>query len=313
MTNQSMGPQGASASSPQWLTDLNDAIQSGDDLGLWRLLDQHRDPVEAHHRLVRQVARLAYKVGDHTRFSEMFLVPIIEYAGTQVLDEDVVWRAADHCIGEALNIWLAPKTRKTVFAGIRPYDWIGTWRPGVLQCHLHSTVPGRQQKQVQFLTETIDCPAEAPRLGFICMVLTGERGWPQLPPADTLRDNRFKSVLSFALQKRDGAAGPMVLTPDRVQFAVTDGLCLWLHMVSQAVPIIGWSAAPLAASPDVVKITLAFEHDEVPHTQFTVRKHQVGLEGLECVLSMLREIAPMLDTPMDLPRSRKISRTLALT
>lgn len=313
MTNQSMGSPGASGSTSQWLTDLNAAIQGGDDLGLWELVEQHRDPVEAHHRLASQVARLAYTVGDRTRFSEMFLVPVIESPGTQVLQEDVLWRSADHCIGEALNIWLPPKTRKTVFAGIRPYDWIGTWRPSVLRCHLHSTVPGRQHKQVQFLTETIDCPTEAPRLGFICMVLTSERGWPQLPEADTLRDNRFKSVVSFALQKEEGMQGPTILTPDRVQFSVTDGLCLWLHMVNEVVPIIGWSAAPLAASPDVVKITLAFDHEKVPYTQFTLRKHQVGLEGLDSVLAMLRHIAPMLDTPMDLPARAAISRTLDLT
>lgn len=313
MTNQFMGSQGASGPSAQWLTDLNDAIQSGDEPGLWQLLEQHRDPVEAHHCLADQVARIAYAIGDRYRFSEMFLIPVIEAPGTAVLEEDALWRSADHCISEALNIWLAPKTRKTVFARVRPYDWIGTWRPGVLRCHLQSTVPGVKVKQVQFLTETIDCPEEAPRLGFICMVLTSERGWPQLPAADTLRDNRFKSVVSFALQKREGDAGPTILTPDRMQYSVTDGLCLWLHMVNEAVPITGWSAAPLAASPDVVKITLAFEHDKVPHTQFTLRKHQVGLEGVEAVLAMLRDIAPMLDTPMDVPVAARISRTLDLT
>lgn len=312
MTQQPLASPTA-ASTAQWLTDLSHAIQSGDDHGLWRLVGRHHDQVEAHHRLATQVARLAYTVGDRARFSEMFLVPVIESPGTKLLDEPSVWRPADYCIGEALDSWLPPKTRKTVFAGIRPYDWIGTWRPGVLRCHLHSTVPGGHQKKVTFLTETIDCPVEAPRLGFVCMVLTSERGWPQLPPADTLRDNRFKSVVAYALQPEAQASSPTVLAPDRVQFAVTDGLCLWLHLLHEAVPITGWTAAPLAASPDVVKVTLAFDHEQVPFSQFTLRKHQIGLEGVEAVLGMLQALAPTLDAPMDAPRVTSVAKTLALT
>ena len=103
------------------------------------------------------------------------------------------------------------------------------------------------------------------------------------------------------------------MTPDRLQFALTDGLCLWLHMVNHAVSITGWTAAPLAASPDTIKLTLAFQDEQVPFTQFTLRKHQVGLDGLQSVLAMLKEIAPMIDTPMDIPQRQSIPLTLSLT
>lgn len=66
------------------------------------------------------------------------------------------------------------------------------------------------------------------------MALTNDRGWPQLAEVNTLRDNRFKTVVSHALIE-DIALPPTVLTPDRVQFAVTDGLCLWLHLLNEAV------------------------------------------------------------------------------
>lgn len=313
MTNPLSAGSNANDTGLQWLTDLNQAIQAGNDLDLWRVIEQHRDPVEAHHKLATQVARLAYVVGDRSRFSEMFLVPVIESAGTRLLEEDKLWRQADQCVGEALDSWLPARTRKTVFAGIRPYDWIGTWRPGVLRCHLHSTVPGGLNKKVTFLTETIDCPEDTPLLGFICMVLTSERGWPQLPAADTLRDNRFKSVVAYALQSHPKSTPPTVLAPDRMQFSVTDGLCMWLHLLNEAVPIKGWTAAPLAVSPDVVKVTLAFDHEVTPYSQFTIRKHQIGLEGVRSVLTMLQSIAPTFDTPMDMPRSAAVSRTLSLT
>lgn len=287
-------------SSTEWLASLNEAIQRGNDQILWQLLAQHDDQVEAHHKLATQVARLAYLVGNRPRFSEMFLVPVIDSPSGRVVDDPDAWRHASFCIGEALDEWLPPRVRKTVFGGIRPYDWIGTWRPSILRSHLHSTVPGGVVKEATFLSETIELPQDAPKLGFICMVLTGERGWPQLPAADTLRDNRFKSVLAMALQPLERAEFPVVLAPDRMQFAVADGLCLWLHMLHEAVPILGWTAAPLAASPDVVKVTLALESESVCFSQFTLRKHQIGLEGVDAVLIMLQALAPTMDAPMDM-------------
>lgn len=314
MTNQSsLEGQPVLATSIEWLTNLNDAIQAGDDNGLWQLLEQHGDQVEAHHKLATQIARLAYLVGGKPRFSEMFLVPVIDGPSGRVVDDTAAWKQATYCIGEALDSWLPSKVRKTVFDGIRPYDWVGTWRPAILRSHLHSTVPGGTVKQASFLSENIELPDEAPKLSFICMVLTAERGWPQLPAADTLRDNRFKAVVGMALQPRERAEPATVLAPDRMQFAVADGLCLWLHMMHQAVPITGWMATPLAASPDVVKVTLALDSESVRYTQLTLRKHQIGLEGVEAVLTMLQSMAPTIDAPMDMPQPRKQSRTVLLT
>ena len=305
---------GASArSATQWLADLSQAINLDDDSGMWRLLEQHHDPVEAHHNLATEVARLAYRIADRTRFSEMFLVPVIEPSHGAVLQNKDLWRQADFCLGEALNAWLPPKTPKTVFAGVRPYDWIGTWRPGVLRSHLRSAVPGSRNPKLSFLTEHIDCPKEAPRLGFICMVLTSERGWPQLPEASSLKDNRFKLVAGHALRANERALTPTILTPDRVQFAVTDGLCLWLHLLNEAVPLKGWSATPIVSTPDVVKITLHLDSEEVPWTQFTIRKHQIGLQGLDAVLTMLAAIAPSLDSPMDVPAVKRHVEVIDLT
>jgi hypothetical protein len=52
-------------------------------------------------------------------------------------------------------------------------------------------------------------------------------------------------------------------------------------------------------SPDVVRIVLSFEHEEVPFTQFSVRKHQIGLEGLDELFVTLADIAHQLDHSAD--------------
>lgn len=312
MTNNTLGSAPTSPAT-QWQADLDHAIRAGDDHGVWEVMAQHHDQEEAHQKLAMQVARLAYQVSDRVRFSEMFLVPVIAPGEPNLFEDVALWRQASFCIGEALDGWLPARTRKTVFGGIRPYDWIGTWRPSVLRRHLNSTMPGANVKQVQFLSETIQCPDEAPKLGFISMVLTSERGWPQLPQANTLRDNRFKSVVGYALQATEKDETPTVLTPDHMQFAVTEGLSLWLRMLHETCPITGWSVLPVAASPDVVKITLVLDHPEVPLCQFTMRKHQIGLIGVNDVLLTLREMATMKDSPMDMPGTEQKARALDLT
>lgn len=293
-----------------WLDNLNTAIKACDDTGLWRLVSQHHDQVQAHSVAAENIARIGYTLRDRVHFSEMFAVPVIEQPGARVLGNDIAWKHARHCISEALDGWLPCKARKTVFSELRTYDWVSAWRFSVLRSHLLSVVPGSRIKTSTFLSEDIELPSEAPRLGFILMVLTSEHGWPQLPSANSLRDNRLKTVVSYALQGSSAGPAPVILPPDRLQYSMADGLCLWLSMLHEAVPITGWIAAPIEASPDVVKVTLTLDHEKIQYSQFTLRKHQVSLLGVDAVLEMLSSIAPRIDEPDDTPASLKERRRL---
>lgn len=42
-----------------------------------------------------------------------------------------------------------------MFNGMRPYDWIGTWRPEIIRRHLLSVVPGSGNKKAEFQAEWI--------------------------------------------------------------------------------------------------------------------------------------------------------------
>lgn len=281
----------------RWLQDLSAVITAGDDQALWRVMARHVDPYQAHSTLASEVCRLSYQVTNRSHFCEMFLVPVLQTPGSTLLRNPAVWEQADQCIGDAIDAWLPPRTRKTVFAGIRPYEWIGAWRPTVVQQHLRSTVPGATRGKVNFLAENLELPLEVSRLGFLTMVLTSEHGWPQLPPADTLRDQRFKKVVAGALQEAPEA--PLVLAPDHMRHAVTDGLCMWLRHLSGQVYVVGWTASPIASTPDEVAVALTFDHEEVPFSQIIVRKHQVGLDGLDELFVTLEDIAQRMEGPMD--------------
>ncbi len=282
-----------------WQVELDEAIRRNDDAGMWDVIARQEDQEEAQEAMATLVSRLAYRVDGRARFAEMFLLPIIEPAGGDVISNEMNWKAASFAIGEALDGWLPKKMTKTVFNGIRPFDWVGTWRPAVIRSHLQRTLPGNDQARLTTITEEIEYPDEAPRLGFLCMVLTSQLGWPALPAPSTMADKRLRDVVGFALHHTQHSALPIVLTPDRVQFAVVDGVCLWLTELDQANKILGWSATPIANSADVIKITLRLESEKVPMTQFTMRKHQIGLRGVNDVLQVLASLAPVMDLLRD--------------
>ena len=72
MTNQtSLESQPVVGSSIQWLTNLNEAIQAGDDNGLWQLLAQHRDQVDDAARAERVFEPRAQRV-------EMAVRPVLD-------------------------------------------------------------------------------------------------------------------------------------------------------------------------------------------------------------------------------------------
>jgi hypothetical protein len=291
-----------SGSAHLWQSALGEAITHNDDQRMWEIVSGHADQDEAHEAMATLISRLAYRLGRKVRFNEMFLMPIIQMAGSDVISNESLWKQSSYAISESLDIWLGRDTYKTIFNGIRPFDWVGTWRPHIIRTHLMRTVPGSQIEKVASITENIDCPDDAPRLGFLCMVLTSERGWPGLPQTNSQRDERLKTVVSHVLSTGPDSA-PIVLAPDRVQFAVTDGVNLWLMSLHEAVGISGWSATPIAQTPDVIKITLRLESEQVRWTQFTVRKHQIGLQGVNEILALLAGIAPFVDTPNDMAAS----------
>ena len=291
--------------SANWQVELDDAIRRNDDAGMWEVVERQPDQEEAQGAMATLVSRLAYRIDSRPRFSEMFLLPIIESANSQLIGNTDNWKAASFAVGEALDRWLPRQSLKTVFNGIRPFDWVGTWRPAVLRSHLYRTMPGNDQTKINTITEDIVYPDVAPRLGFLCMVLTSDRGWPALPAASTMADKRLKDVVGYALHHVEGAAAPIVLTPDRVQFAVTDGVCLWLTELDRTCKLLGWSATPVANSADVIKVTLRLDSEQVPLTQFTVRKHQIGLRGVDEIMQMLMSLAPVMDVARDMPQREK--------
>lgn len=236
--------------------------------------------------------RVAFRLGGSLRFSELFLIPIIGRMQDLPLCDPVRWTWIEQPLADALDRWLGSKRRRSVFARLYPYDWISSWTAEALRAHVLSTVPGWHTQTLTFLPEYLDLPAEAPRLVYICIVLTARRGWPELPAEG---EARFRKVLALSLQGHEEPE-PVVLSPGAPAEAVPDGLFYWLQELAESVGIAGWSVHFTPASADVVKVTLALGRQS-SHVQFAVRLHQVGSDGLRHLLRLLTDTAPMLERP----------------
>jgi len=292
----------------QWGIDVDRAILEGDDASLWRVISAAPDQDAAMQELADRIPRLIYNHRGQVHLSELFLVPVLATgAAAQLFADKGAWRSAANCIEDTCRSWFGrTPARLKLFPYVRPYDWLGTWRPSVLRSHLLATVPGQQLPRADFLTEVIDLPEAAPRLGFLALVLTTRAGWLNLPEVDATQDARFKLVVSSALQAQ--AEHPLTtLTPERVQFAVSDGLCRWLQELHAVVPIEGWMVTLQPTAPDVVRVTLRLDDKAVPFSQFTMRNHQLGTFGIAEVIEKLANLAQMMDQPMDTaPRSQRV-------
>ena len=269
------------------------ALEGADDECLWRVIRSMPDEDQALRAVAEEATRLMRRRHCGPLFSELFLVPVIERTIGEVVDNRLSWKNAENCISESLRAWLGERVDQTIFRGVTPFEVICAWEPSTCREHLLTVANGPSRRTVTVLPEAVLLPEGAPRLGFIVVAVSDRRGWPQLPPPDTLRDTRFRTVLGYALSRSACADIVQVLAPDQVSAALADGFCLWLAMLHAAVPIVSWDMSPCATRHDGVKVTLNFAEGQ-GGGKFILRRHQLAPVGLDCVALCLAALAPRI-------------------
>lgn len=209
------------------------ALDCADDERLWHTLRQHPDEDRLLRVVAEEAPRMAHRLRTAPFFSELLLVPVIERNRGAVVGNAESWKGAERCVSDALQLWQGQSRRNTVFRGVLPYEWIAAWEPSMLRHHLLAAAPGASHRSLTFQPAPLHLPDEAPRLGFIVVAVTDGRGWPELPPPDTLRDVRFRDVVGHALATGPNGQAAEVLHPDQVSAGLADGLCLWLAMLTK--------------------------------------------------------------------------------
>lgn len=262
------------------------ALEASDDERLWRTFRNSLDEDHLLRVIADEAPRMLHQSRGGPYFSELYLVPVIEDVAGAVIANDVCWKGAEKCISDAVRAWHGRTADQTVFRGVRPYEWIAAWEPSALRQHLRAKGTGAR-RDFTFNPQPLLLPDGAPRLGFVVLAIGQRKAWPQLPVPDTLRDARFRQVVAHALADSRAAE---VLPPDQVSAALTDGICLWLAKVHEAVGIKAWDLSPCPSKPDALRVCLTLG-TRGALLEFDVRRHQVAPVGTDCISAMLASIA----------------------
>ncbi len=273
-------------------------------------MNEQSNNEDAKDTLAEKVSRMAYSHGGRSIYCELFMLPVIALDGTPLLPSSE-WGDVNQAVNEAIEKWFSRDSKVVLFSGVTPYDWVSTWTPKVLRAHLMRLLPKAEKtERIVFYSEDIALPTNAPRLGFITVACSTHRQWPSIPEADSGKDERLKSVIKLAIQIADKSQDPLsrppsvVCTPERVRFAVADGICNWLNHLHEHVGITGYTATPSERNMDVIKVTLALKSQDVPLTQFLIRQHQIGNQGVQDVLAILHYMAPVMDWAADMTQNQ---------
>jgi hypothetical protein len=171
--------------------------------------------------------------------------------------------------------------------------------------------------RVEFSSQAIVLPPEAPQLGFIVIGCSTHTQWLQEQPCPG-KTARLQSVVGqvLSLASSGGDAGATsgtdsgkgegtgagealrdscrVWAPKSAHEAITDGLVQWLRSLHSRVGIASYCVNPCALDRDVIEITLQLQSGAVRQTLFLLRRHQVGHQGIAIVLTSLHALTPTL-------------------
>ena len=281
---------------PRWKEDLSSAVEQSDEMKIWEIMQWQIHNPQAADALAELVGRLEYESSNTRIFSEIFLLPIIQNAGENIVHNKPVWKASSEAIGAAVRQWF-PNDHVTTLFPTAPNDWIANWTPNVTRWFLFTMKLGGKSDPVSFPAWEIELPESAPKLGFMVIVCSRQRGWPITPNLDSSSDSRLKTIVRCALQMAEGSPGcqPIVLSPQRIAPAVTDGIIQWLVQLHEVTAITGFVVGHSTEPTDVVQITLRLDSEDVPLTRFNLRMHQIGMTGLHEILAVLQSVAPNLE------------------
>lgn len=266
------------------------ALDSGEEERLWEEVRRSWDEDRLMQVLAEEAPRMTHRFRRGLRFSELLLVAVVERDRGAVVGNTAAWKTAEPCLADALGTWLGGPRNHTVFRQVMPYEWIAAWGPSIFREHLTPRVPPCASNRITFHPEQVMLPDEAPRLGFIVLSVTSEKGWPALPVPNTLRDARFRDVVGHAFGAGAESSAAVVLAPDQVSAALADGVCLWLAMLHDVIGITAWDMSPCASHPDAVRVSLTLEHQDTPLV-FPIRRHQLGPVGVDCIACVLASLA----------------------
>lgn len=283
-----------------WVLRLARAVEAEDQAAIWRLMNQHLGNETAQQLLADEVSRVTTVTASGTELTELYLVPVVAPGNSGVIGSAEAWTYANATLQPLISEWFGAGHRIKLLDRIFPMEWIAAWDPADLRRVLALATRALSGPLPVTSHSPIPLPHAAPRLGFIAMTVSAAGRWPCAPP-ESRNDVRFADIARHTLCMASESTGltpahlPAVLTPDRMQYAFTDGVCLWARMLHERVGIVGWHIQPTTVKQDSVNILLHLADELMPVTYIALRLHQIGAAGFQDIVAQLWMCAPNLE------------------
>lgn len=283
-----------------WVRRLALAVEKVDQTAIWGLMNQHLGNEMAQQLLADEVSRSTADTAKGLEVTELYLVPVVAPSNSGVFSSPEVWTYANSTLQGLISDWFGAGHRIKILDRVFPMEWVAAWDPADLRRVLALATQGSSGPLPVASHSQIPLPLAAPRLGFIAMTVSAVGRWPCTPP-ESRNDVRFAEIARHTLCMASESTGltpthlPAVLTPDRMQYAFTDGVCLWVRMLHERIGIVGWHIQPTTVKQDSVNILVHLADEMLPVTYITLRLHQIGAAGFQDIVAQLWMCAPNLD------------------
>lgn len=281
---------------------IDGALRANDEGAIWHLMDSFQANEQVLATITDSVYRTKVVKDDSQQHCEIFMVPVICDYIQELGPDNPAWPLVAADLNKTLNLSFEPGMGLALFQGVTPFDSVAAYTPSVWQAHLNRATARAEPAFAKYTSEEIALPPNAPKLGFITMAGIRSNRWPDIQPPSFLSHTRSRTIIQHTLAMalpdacNSSDSMPIVIAAQRAQFAITDGINFWISQLHEKVGILGYVVQPSLQAIDVTKITLKLAGRKPFYTQFVIRSHQIGPQGVADVLSMLSALAENLES-----------------
>jgi hypothetical protein len=283
------------------------AINRGDHEAIWRLYQQAPDQEQYLDWLANLVGNRNQNYPhrrDPSRMTtwhqSLIAAPIVVCPDRwKVPPPPQVDRPATASLLGPVQAWLGQGQEAGLMTPLIPYADLCRWSPLTQQEYLADMAKSSHAGPAPWLDVAPQLNPEMPQLSFLVGSAQRWLAQPQLPQPGSSAEldlrERLAASAAYMLHRPVGTLD--VRAPMIFQEAVLQGLLAWLTALAQHCAFRSWQLHP--AGSDLVWLELTGPDPQQPAQAIPLRRHQLGLHGLDLIAEQLhREIGPAATSPL---------------
>ena len=274
---------------------LGEALRTRNEALIWEVARNTPSQGLFFNELLNQVGFSTYELGNrprnHRQYCTLLMMPVIlpAHAAALVDDPGVLSRVI-----KALHPWISEwydGVGLTMYNTLSGYEEIASWTPSIMRERLEHLTTGVKPKLINPADYPIGLPEIAPRLAYVVLASQQPLEFPGQPELSPVKDATLLAQVSGFLDVHSPTeAGPRVraLLPDLASRSIADGLVAWITALQTELGIGAWDANPVSQNTVILELGLG---DEGHTCQLPLHAHQIGLDGVDRVLSCVSAAA----------------------